>query len=480
MNNRVVVIGGGLSGLTTAYRIVQGARTAHRPVEVTVLEAKNRLGGTIWTRRADGFTIEYGPDMFITNKPHALALCESLGLSNQLIKTDDQHRRSFVVRGGRLCPVPEGFVMMAPNRLGPLLASPLLSLTGKLRMLLDLVRPRKSDDDDESLASFVKRRLGREALDRLVQPLVGGIYTADPNELSMKATLPQFLEMERVHGSLILGALRQAKKLRWEERHASAARYGMFVSLADGMQTLPNALAAALPPGSIHTNTAVRRVSRNEPTSPWLVELLDGPPIEADVVVLATEAHASARLLDGIAPDLALQLRGIPYASSALVNIAYPRDRVTHPLDGFGFVVPAIEQRSILAASFLSVKFPSRATAGTVLMRVFVGGATQPELFDRDDEALKTMARAEIQELLGTVGEPLFIEVARHPRSMPQYTLGHIERVAAIRRRAGQIPRMILGGNAFDGVGIPDTIRAAETAAQAALDALASPATAAA
>ena len=196
MNNRVVVIGGGLSGLTTAYRIVQGARTAHRPVEVTVLEAKNRLGGTIWTHRADGFTIEYGPDMFITNKPHALALCESLGLSDQLIKTDDQHRRSFVVRGGRLCPVPEGFVMMAPNRLGPLLASPLLSLTGKLRMLLDLVRPRKSDDDDESLASFVKRRLGRKALDRLVQPLVGGIYTADPNELSMKATLPQFLEMD--------------------------------------------------------------------------------------------------------------------------------------------------------------------------------------------------------------------------------------------------------------------------------------------
>ncbi len=480
-NHRIVVIGGGLSGLTTAYRIVERARLERRPVEVVVLEAKDRIGGTISTRRADGFTIEYGPDSFITNKPQALALCESLGLRDRLLGTDPHHRRSFVIREGRLLPVPEGFVLMAPNRLGPILTSPILSLKGKLRLLLDLVRPRRSeDDDDESLASFVKRRLGREALDRLVQPLVGGIYTADPNELSVKATLPQFVEMERVHGSLIRGALHQARQARWAERHASGARYGMFVTLSEGMDTLPRALAAALPPGSVRTSTSVRRVSRNEPASPWLVELLDGPPIEADVVVLSTEAHASARLLDGVDPDLALQLRAIPYASSAIINVAYPRDRVSHPLDGFGFVVPAIEKRSILAASFLSVKFPSRAPAGTVLMRIFVGGATQPELFDRDDEALKTIVRAELHELLGTHGEPLFIEVARHPRSMPQYTLGHLDRVAALRRRASRIPRMILGGNAFDGVGIPDTVRAAEAAAVAALDALVSPAIAAA
>jgi oxygen-dependent protoporphyrinogen oxidase len=407
-------------------------------------------------------------------------LCRSLGLADQLIDTDAQHRRSFVVRNGRLYPVPEGFVLMAPNRLGPLLTSPILSFGGKLRVLLDLVLPRRTDDGDESLASFVKRRLGREALDRLVQPLVGGIYTADPNELSVRSTLPQFLEMERRHGSLIRGALRQARQARWAERNASGARYGMFVTLADGMDTLPRALVAALPAGTVRTGTAVRRVSRDPVTSTWLVELLDGPPVEAAAVVMATEAHASARLLDGVDPALALQLRAIPYASSAIVNLAYPRDQVAHPLDGFGAVVPAVERRSILAVSFLSVKFPRRAPAGTALIRVFVGGATQPELFDRDDEAIKTIVRSELYDLLGARGEPLLIEVARHPRAMPQYTLGHLDRVEAIRRQAARHPRLFLAGNAFDGVGIPDTVRAAAAAADAVLAALAEAASAAA
>ena len=478
--DRVVVIGAGLSGLTAAYRIVERAKAARRNVEVVVLEAKDRFGGAISTRRTGGFTVEGGPDSFITNKPWAVDLCKSLGLADQLVGTDAQHRRSFVVRQGRLHPVPEGFVLMAPNRLGPILTTPILSVRGKLRMLLDLVLPRKTDDADESLASFVKRRLGREALDRLVQPLVGGIYTADPNELSVRSTLPQFPEMERKHGSLILGALRQGRQARWAERNASGARYGMFVTLADGMDTLPKALVAALPPGSVRTSTAVRRVSRNDPTSPWLVELLDGPSIEAAAVVMATEAHASARLLDGVDPGLALQLRSIPYASSVIVNIAYPRDQVTHPLDGFGVVVPAVERRSILAVSFLSVKFPSRAPAGTVLMRVFLGGATQPELFDRDDEAVESIVRAELLDLLGARGEPLLIDVGRHPRAMPQYTLGHAERVEAIRRQAARHPNLVFAGNAFSGVGIPDTVRAAEAAADAVLAALSDPASAAA
>ena len=478
--NRVVVIGGGLSGLTAAYRISERARAARKPVEVVLLEAKDRVGGAIWTKRVDGFTLEMGPDSFITNKPAAVDLCRALGLSARLVETDPQHRRSFVVRDGRLCPVPEGFVLMAPNRILPILTTPILSLKGKLRLLLDLVLPRHADEGDESLASFVKRRLGREVLDRLVQPLVGGIYTADPTELSVKATLPQFIEMERKHGSLILGALRQARQTRWAEKHASGARYGMFVTLGEGMDTLTSTLAAALPAGAVRTKTAVRRLSRNEPASPWLVELLDGPSIEASAVIVATEAHASARLLDGVDPDLALQLRSIPYASSAIVNIAYPRDQVAHPLDGFGVVVPAIENRSILAVSFLSVKFPSRAPAGTVLMRAFIGGATQPELFDRDDEALKTLVRAELYELLGARGEPLLVEVARHPRAMPQYTLGHLDRVEAIRAQAARHSRLFLAGNAFDGVGIPDTVRAAEAAADAALAALTGSASAAA
>ena len=216
-----MVIGGGLSGLAVAHRLVERAATARRPVEVVVLEAKDRLGGAIWTERRDGFTLEGGADSFITNKPWGVDLCQRLGLGESLIGTDPQHRRSFVVREGRLVPVPEGFVLMAPNRLGPILTTPILSWRGKLRMLMDLVLPRKDDDGDESLASFVKRRLGREALERLVQPLVGGIYTADPAELSLRATLPQFCKMEREHGSLIRAALYNARRNRSAERDAS-------------------------------------------------------------------------------------------------------------------------------------------------------------------------------------------------------------------------------------------------------------------
>ena len=443
---------------------------------MVVLEAKDRIGGAIWTHRVDGFTLEGGADSFITNKPWGVDLCRKLGLADQLIGTDAQHRRSFVVREGRLVPVPEGFVLMAPNRLGPILTTPILSFRGKLRMLMDLVLPRRGDDGDESLASFVKRRMGREVLERLVQPLVGGIYTADPAELSLKATLPQFLAMEREHGSLIRAARHQARKARWAERNASGARYGLFVTLADGMDTLPQTLAAALPAGTVRTGTAVRRISRPDPVSPWRVELLDGPPIEADAVVLTTEAHASARLIDGFDPDLALQLRAIPYASSVIVNIAYRRDQVAHPLDGFGVVVPAIEGRSILAVSFLSVKFPRRAPAGTVLLRVFLGGATQPDLFERDDEMIKTDRPRRAGLPARGLGRADPDRGRPTPRAMPQYTLGHLDRVAAIRLRVAKHPRLILAGNAFDGVGIPDCIRGAQDAAVATLSALADPA----
>jgi oxygen-dependent protoporphyrinogen oxidase len=473
-SKRVIVIGGGLSGLAAAHRIHERSEALRRPVELTLLEARERVGGVIATERRDGFTLEGGPDSFITEKPWALDLCERLGLRDRLIETDPSHRRSFVVRKGRLVPVPEGFVLMAPRRLGPLLASPVLSWRGKFRMLMDLFIPRRDDEAEESLAGFVRRRLGREPLERLIQPLVAGIYTADPNDLSLKATLPRFLEMEREHRSLILAGLREARRRGTGRltRQASGARYGMFVALEGGMDELPAALAAAMPPGTIRADSAVRRIIRNDPVSPWLVELLDGPPLEADAVILATEAHAAARLIDAQDPGLALQLRAIPYASSIIVNVAYRRDQIKHPLDGFGAVVPAIEGRSIIAVSFLSVKFPSRAPAGTALLRVFIGGATQPEYFDLDDAAIADIVRRELGALIGASGDPLFLRIGRHPRSMPQYVLGHLDHVAAIRRRLTRHRGLYLTGIAFDGVGIPDCIHAAETTADALLDAL--------
>ncbi|WP_435019078.1 protoporphyrinogen oxidase [Tundrisphaera sp. TA3] len=477
--DRVVIVGAGLTGLVAAHRFRTKA-PANRPVEVAVIEAKERIGGSIWTRKVGDFTLEGGADSFITNKPWGVDLCRELGLEDRLIGPNERDRRSFVVRDGRLLPVPEGFVLMAPGKLAPLLSSPILSARGKARLLMDLAIPRKRDEGDESLASFVRRRLGREALERLVQPLVGGIYTADPTTLSLRATLPQFPAMEREHGSLILAARRQAKASRAAERSASGARYGLFASLDEGMGLLPRTLAETLPPGMVRTGTSVRRIVRSEGTGSWRVELLDGPPIEAGAVVLTTEAHASARLLDGFDPDLALQLRSIPYASSAIVTVAYPRDRIKHPLDGFGAVVPAIEGRSILAISFLSVKFPTRAPAGTALLRVFVGGAMQPDLFELDDDEMASMVRDELAGLLGASGDPLLIEVSRHPRAMPQYTLGHLDRIDAIRQRVALHPRLVLAGNAFHGVGIPDCIRSGQSAADAILSALVDPATTAA
>ena len=461
--DRIVVIGGGLTGLAAAHRL------ASRGVEVVLFEAKSRLGGAIWTEKRDGFLLEGGADSFITNKPAGLDLCRELGLTDRLIGTDTARRRSFVVRKGRLLPVPEGFVMMAPSRLLPLMMSPILSVKGKLRLLLERFIPRKSDDSDESLGAFVKRRLGREALDRLVQPLVGGIYTADPNDLSLAATLPQFAKMERDHGSLI----RAAGLQRREDKSASGARYGLFASLRDGMGTLTETLAASLPRGVARVNSPVRRIVRPDPAGPWRVEPLDGPPVDASAVLLATEAHASARLVDVFDPELAVQLRSIPYASSIVVNVGYRRDAIAHPLDGFGAVVPQGENRSILAVSFTSVKFEGRAPEGSVLMRVFVGGATQPELFDEDDSAIAELVRRELGDLLGVTGEPLVMEIMRHPRGMPQYTLGHLDRVAAIRERQAGHPGLGLAGNAFSGVGIPDCIRSGREQADLLIEGLA-------
>jgi oxygen-dependent protoporphyrinogen oxidase len=471
-NDRVVIVGAGLAGLAAAQRITERAR---KPIEILLLEAKERVGGAIWTERERGFLLEGGADSFITNKPWAIDLCKAIGLGDQLIGPDPANRRSFVVRDGRLLPVPEGFILMAPRRLGSILTTPILSFRGKLRLLMDLVRPRRVDESEESLAAFAKRRLGRETFERLIQPLVGGIYTADPNELSLQATLPHFLDMEREHGSLIRGARAEARRSK-SDRNDSGARYGLFASLIDGMEGLPKALAAALPTGALRLNASVRRVNRPDSGGLWRVEPLDGPPIEAAGVIMATEAHASARLLDGHDPELALHLRSIPYASSAIVTVAYRRDQVAHPLDGFGVVVPAIEGRKVLAVSFTSKKFPGRAPSGTVLLRVFVGGAMQAELYDLDDDAIEALVLDELSSLLGAHGTPLLLRLARHPRAMPQYTLGHLDRVASIRRRLIRHDRLVLAGNAFEGVGIPDVIRSGQEAADTLLRALADPA----
>jgi oxygen-dependent protoporphyrinogen oxidase len=468
---RVVVIGGGITGLTAAYRLTQAARTREVPLEVILLEASGRLGGTVATHFQDGLLMEQGPDCFLSAKPGGVRLCEELGLSDELISTTTQYRQSFIVRAGRLVPVPQGFYLMAPGSWRSLLTTPVFSWRGKLRMALDLVVPRRTATADESLAQFVTRRLGREALERMAQPMVGGIYTADPQSLSMQATMPQFLEMEQQHGSLIRAMLqKQRSASSATPAGTSGPRYGMFASFRHGMQTLVDALAAHLPASTVRRHTPVQRLQRIADTQRWLVHLDQQPALEADAVCVSLPAPQAGQLLRAVDDTLATALQAIPYASSAIVNLVCARTQVSHPLDGMGFVVPAIEQRALLACSFSSVKFAGRAPQDQVLLRAFVGGALQQEQLAHSDAKIQQAVVHDLRSLLGLTGEPPVMRVTRHLEAMPQYHVGHLDRVAHIASRTAHCPGLVLAGNAYHGVGIPDCISSAERAAQSLLE----------
>jgi oxygen-dependent protoporphyrinogen oxidase len=475
---RVAVVGGGISGLAAAYELTRHARSQNSALEVLLVEASTRLGGTIRTSTRDGFLLEGGPDAFISEKPEALELTKQLGLESRLLETNAEHRRSFIVRGGRLRPVPEGFHLLAPSRFRPFLTTDIFSWAGKARMALDLFLPRRAGaavndgDDDESLAQFVRRRFGREALERMAQPMVGGIYTADPEQLSLRATMPRFLDMERADRSVILAMWRARRRAATHTRGTSGARYSLFLSFDSGMQTLTDALAAALPPATVRLNTKIEAIDFDRETRRWNLRAganettSGGETIAADALCLALPAYASARLLGGVDPELAAELSAIPYASTATVNLAFRRADIPHALDGFGFVVPFVEHRRTLACTFSSVKFAGRAPAGHALLRAFVGGALQPEMYALDEDRMIDAVREDLRALCGIERAPLFAHVEKWPRSMAQYHLGHLARVARIRRRLQDFPTLQLAGNAYGGAGIPDCIRSGHTAAQ--------------
>ena len=470
---RTVVIGGGITGLTACYRLMQQAQAGGLPLDVELLEASDRLGGVIATRHeacpgprsGDGLLLEEGPDCFLTTKPWGVELCDELGLNAELIGTTTEHRQSFIARRGKLVPVPQGFYLMAPGSLWPFVTTRAFSWSGKLRMALDLVLPRRTSEDDESLADFVTRRLGREALDRMAQPMVGGIYTADPRHLSMQATMPQFLDMERRHRSLILALRHRQRQASAQQPGVSGARYGLFASFRRGMQTLVDALADRLPAGTVRLQTPVRSVRRNPDSQRWIVSLQDGPDLEADALCLALTAPQAARLLTGLDPELAAGLRDIPYASSAVVTLACNRADIAHPLNGMGFVVPAVERRNLIACSFSSIKFAGRAPDGKVLLRAFVGGALQQEQALWPDARLRDAVLQDLRLLLGLTGTPTLRHVSRHPSAMPQYHVGHLAHVQHLEAAARRWPGLALAGNAYHGIGVPDCIRSGDEAA---------------
>ncbi|MFQ5521062.1 MAG: protoporphyrinogen oxidase [Candidatus Methylomirabilia bacterium] len=462
-STRVAVVGGGIAGLASAHRLVELSRERGIGLELSLLEARDRLGGTIATERSQGFLIEAGPDSFLSEKPWALALCERLGITNRLVRTDDRFRKTFVVHRGRLHPLPEGFQLLAPTRLRPLLASPLFSWFGKLRMGLDLILPRGGSGHDESLGSFVRRRLGREALERVAQPLIAGIYAGDPDELSLAATMPRFLEMERRHRSLILALWRASHGAPEQLKGASGARWSLFLTFAEGMEELVRVLSERLPHGSIRLKEEVLAVQRTD--SCWVVRFAGGGVIEADSVILATPAYLTASLIRSVDPALARLLEAIPYAPSATVSLAYRRSDIPHPLDGFGFVVPRIEGRPILACTFSSVKYAGRAPEGFVLLRLFVGGALNEAALQEDDEALVALCRAQLAELLGVTAPPCLTRLHRFVAALPRYQVSHLERVAAIERLLTEHQGLRVAGSAYSGVGIADCVRTGEEAA---------------
>jgi protoporphyrinogen/coproporphyrinogen III oxidase len=461
---RIAVIGAGVSGLAAAHRL--GELAAGAPaLELVVYEAAPRAGGIVATAREHDLVLEDGPDSFVTDKPEAKALCERLGLGPRLVATRPQFRKSAVVRGGRLVPTPPGFQLLAPSRLGPFLRSPLLSLAGRARVALEpWVAARTRDPRalaDESLASFVGRRLGRELLERVAEPMVGGIYGADPARLSMLATFPRFLRLEAEHGSVIRGLAAAAASAAGDE--ASGPRYGLFASLAGGMQELTDALAARLPARALQLGTAVTRLVPSP--AGWIVETARGVAT-FEAVIVALPAPATGTLVAGFDSALAGRLAAFPRGSSATVTFAFEARDVGHPRDLAGFVVPRREGMLLLGVSFTDRKFEGRAAAGTALLRAFFDGRG----LALDDDALAVRAHGELSRLLALRpgALPRARRIVRWPDAMPHYEVGHLDRVREAAADAARWPGLYLAGHSYHGIGLPDCVRGGTMAAEAA------------
>lgn len=466
MSARIAVIGAGISGLAAAHRIAELAPDT----DVAVLEASDRVGGLLRTERRDGFVIEHGPDSILSEKPWALRLAERLGLSDQMISTQPQQRGAYVVCRGKLERIPEGFSLMAPARWQPTLASPILSARGKARLLLEPMIPPDPLHDDESLASFVTRRMGREVLERLAQPLVGGIYGSDPATLSLHATMPRFVQMEREHGSVVRGLQRASSaSLQVDAASTAGVRYGMFFSFRDGMQTFSDTLAGPLA-SQIRLRCVVGRIE--SVGRGYRVHAAGYDAADYDAVIIATPAPAAAQLLSTFDVPISQSLAAITHSSTATVSYAWKRGEIAHALDAYGFVVPQSEQRGLMACTWSSQKWEHRTPAGYALIRVFFGGHGDPGVVDRADEQLVSEGLTELRALMGIEAKPTLSRVARQHFAMPQYTVGHLKRARVIEALLASHRGLALAGNALHGVGIPDAVREGEQAAERMLNAV--------
>ncbi len=448
----VVIVGGGISGLSTAYYL------ARRGVPSTIVERRARLGGVIRTERVEGCVVEAGPDSFLSIKPAALELIRELGLAGEVIGSNDHLRKTWVRRDGRLVPLPDGLMMMVPTRVLPLVASPLLGWGTKIRMGLELLRAPAPPAGDQSVAEFVREHYGQEAVDYLAEPLLSGVYGGNPEALSVRAVLPRFVELAARYGSLTRGVLAQRRAARRQ-----SGSLPLFQTLKGGLQQLVDAAAAAAAPYMRHLEGAAEAVER---TPAGFRVRVNGDWLETPRLVLACEAHAAAPLAAGLDARAAELLAAVSYSSSMTVALGFDQHAFPRPLDGFGFLVPRRERKHLIACTWVGTKFNHRVLPGTALLRCFLGGMEDAAILEESDEAVIEAVIEELREIVPFHARPRFARVFRWPRSMAQYTVGHPGRLAELQVRLGGIPGLAVAGNAYEGIGIPDCIRMGRSAAE--------------
>ena len=439
--SQVLVLGGGIAGLATAYELQQ------LKIPFTLLEAAPRVGGVIFSEPVDGFNVDGGPDALLIQKAEGVRLCQELGLGARLVVTKPP-RLAFIQRAGKLHGLPAASVLGIPTEWRPFIRSSLFSWPGKIRMGMEMFVPKRTDPADESIGSFMRRRFGSEAVDYLAEPLLAGIHAGDVERLSIRAMFPRFPETEQRFGSLL-------RAFRAQPRQAPS-KEGAFKSLPGGLSELVNALEASLPSSSIRKNVAVARLTFDGAV--FRAETSTGETFAGRSTVVATPAFAASRILRDAAPALAQLCGDIQYASAATVAMAFRRESIAHPLNGSGFVVPRVEKTGIMAGTWLSSKWPNRAPDGYVLTRAFLGGARDPEALAKSDKDMVATALNAMRPLMGISGEPLFTRIYRWDKANAQHEVGHLDRMASIDRELESHPGLFITGSGFRGVGIPDCI----------------------
>jgi oxygen-dependent protoporphyrinogen oxidase len=469
----IIIIGGGIAGLAAAY---YANKQSTIPTKIMLLEQAGYWGGKLVTERVpfgeSHFVIEGGPDTFVVTKPWGVKLCKELGIADRLKGTNPETKTTYILKNGNLHELPGGLTMMIPTEFGPMIRTRLLSWPAKARMGLDFLLPPASLNGDETLGAFVTRRLGRAAYENLIEPLMSGIYAGDGDKLSLQSTFPYLRDLELEHGGLVKGAL-ALRRERMSKVRANDSRLSptpgsrsIFLTPMTGLVEIVEALIHQLENSGVnlHLHTTVQKVSQGGDR--YSVHLTNGDRITADRVILATPSFVTADLVNDFAPDLAAELRSIDYVSTATVTLAYRESDLPRPLDGYGYVIPRREGRKALACTWTSTKFPHRAPQGFALLRVFIGRAGQEGEITWDEDTLLRIAQEELRLTLDITAKPLLWRIFTWEKAMPQYNLGHPERLERIERRLADHPGLALAGNAYQGIGIPDCIHSGELAAE--------------